>query len=693
MPEFFFMEEEGSRLALHHAGGITKIDRPFKPYCFERGDGDLVDAYMHQPVKKREFETSSDVVSHSYSSPTFEADISYVRRVMLDMGWTIGKVPKAYIDIETDDSGGAPDMVRDPIVSIGIIFDDGRREFLYGDEEEILREFYKLTKDMGMIITYNGGTDVWESRSFDMPYIATRWGIVVEGMKPEPNCKFPYDKMMRHCMFLDVYQTYRYETSRIGKSLAGGMSLDNVAKHELGYGKVARTKKIKDHTREELEKYNMRDVEVLKKLDEKFNFSEMKIGMARLTNLPMVSWHNNKKRQELRPLIMVDNLLLKEARRLGYVLPSKKGVRGKEVVGALVLEPKVGLHKGIQNYDVKQMYPSIMINERVSPDKKREIIPNILVGLKEKRAKLKAKYNETKAVEDYIAQYNYKVLANVFYGATGNVMCRMYDSKLANYITDKGQRILKSIKSLCEGLGYEVVYGDTDSVFVKVSGNNRSDLERLINSAVAPYEIEAGEYYQNILFTGDEHTGRKKRYAGLTDDGEVKIVGLEAVRRDYCLLAREAQSKVLDMFLNGATVRDVRQYMAGIRRQLFAGELDDKLVISRGVKPLAEYNYAKGHKGLPHIRALRKANEMGYTEMFDIHFVFTTDDVMPIMGDADLKKAKIDYQRYWDRQVVAVCDGLLRSVMVGEGTYVPVQYMRGKRLRSRSQDLRSFISS
>lgn len=669
---FYFAEEtDNETIILTGKGGLKEIPRPFKPYCFQYGPGEYKDMRHHKPMEKVEFDTMAQMREVTTKGTWHERDVPYIRRMMLDMDWKIGDVPKCYIDIETDDShGGTPNMIRDPIVSIGVIFEDGSRKFLHGDEEEILKEFYHITKDMGAMVTYNGGSDVWETRSFDMPYIATRWGLMVEGMKPKSEAlKHPYDRLMRHCTFFDIYQIYKYETSRIGKSLAGGMSLDNVAHHELGYGKVPRTKRIKDHTIAELEEYNMRDVEVLRDLDQKFSFVDMKIGLARLCNVPMVSWHKNRKLNELKPLILVDQLMLAEARRLGMVLPARAYLPKPEIVGAMVLDPKVGLHHGVQNFDVKQMYPSIMVNERVSPDADRVLIPNIINRLRKMRAEFKAAYEESKSLEDYIMQYNYKVLSNVFYGAFGNVACRLFDAELAGYITKKGRSILGDLKQFCEACKYPVLYGDTDSVFVKIEKSKVKEFEDLLNMHIKPYEVESGEYYDSILYLGDDQGGKKKRYGGITEDG-IKLAGLESVRRDYSPLARRVQTHVLEMILGGSKLFEVEAYVRQVRDQMYRGELDEELVISRGVKSFEEYSYKEGHRGLPHVRALKKAIDSGYQNMFDIQFVFDHDDVFPIMEEGDLAKARINYDYYWKRQIKAVTDPLMISVRVGNGEKV-----------------------
>jgi len=373
----------------------------------------------------------------------------------------------------------------------------------------------------------------------------------------------------------------------------------------------------------------------------------------------LCSWRGNKKRYELKPLIMVDNLILKEARKNKLVLPNRDFTENEEgIVGALVLEPKVGIYDGVQNFDVKQMYPNIMIYEQISPDKDRILIPNILKELKRLREELKARYNITKLKEDYLTQYAYKVLANVFYGAFGNSACRIYDRDLAQRITAKGRKILTSIKEICEVAGYAVLYGDTDSIFTQIPNDKVKIIEQLINERIRPYEIESGEYYDKLLFVGDVSGGAKKRYAGITSTGETKTVGMESVRRDYCILARETQLFAINKVLSGSTKEQMQNCLMNLQKGMKERKYDDWLVITKGVKELKDYKFktkaGNVSRGLPHIRALKMALERGHQPTFDISFLYTKTDVEPVFDTTDLKAIDIDYDLYFDRQIMAV---------------------------------------
>ena len=708
---FYYMEEyvdeDGNqKLVQYNRKGRTVIDAPFKPYCYVRSrvkdDLGFRDALEHTRVTKKEFKNQKALEEFCFSyGKSYEADVTFVHRVMLDMNWKIEDVPKAWVDIEVDDSEGAPDAKIHEITAIGIIFDDGREVFLTTigkedyNEEDMLNDFMELMEKVGCIITYNGGEDVWETRSFDMPYLATRYGIVIAGMEPDADgLKHPFDKKMKHCAFMDIYQIYKYETARIGKSIAGGFGLDNVCKYELGKGKIKIEKKFHELDFNEMKEYNMMDVRLLKELDEKFSFTDLKIGLAQLTHICLTAWRKNKKRKELSPLVMIDQLVLEYSKEKKLVWDTNKyNKQGLSFTGALVLEPKVGVHHSIQNYDVKQMYPSIMIHERLSPDKDRVIIPEILTKLKEMRAILKKRYTETNSKEDYITQYNYKVLANIFYGAYGNPSCRFYDQAIAQAVTNKGKHILGRIKTICEENDFQVIYGDTDSVFVVIDKKKVPLLEKLINKKIAPYEIEAGEYYPAILYTGDEHGGNKKRYAGLQEDGTMKITGLEAIKRDYCVLSRETQIWALTRILHGGDLESIQKGLRELYKGMLKGVYDKYLLITKSVKKLEEYKLTlksgRERRGQPHVRALKMAYDKGYKSMFDISFMYTTDDVQPVFEDGEMPK-NIDYALYYDKQIRGVVEPLIKAVQIQKGIYVA---NRGKKKKTVNESLLEHISS
>lgn len=739
MNDFFYVKPiftdnyklTGMKLRLY--AGYQKyedIEPPFLPYCFVRKERsamlnssniifkyhdiranllpetNLVEMSNHDTIAKLEFGTLKDIikfksyVKHSENirtSDVFESDVPYIRRVMLDQNWNISKnIRTAYVDIEVDDSAGMPNAREHQIISIAVIYDDGEEVYLYNNsrtrdnEIRILDEFVRLMKDVAAIVTWYGGDSVYNPRGFDVPFLANRYKGGVD----------LFEKELEHLRYFDLYAIYKFELGRIGKSPPGGYSLDNVSRHEFGneMRKIDKKgRKVSALPVDELKEYNLQDARIVKKIEDKYHFVKTRIDMARLTNSLLLTFKWDRKKQkeakhdELKPLILTDQLLLRYSRMLGMVLPDREYGDDTDYEGAFVLEPEVGLYRNVQNYDIVQMYPSIMINKKISPDKDKILIPFILKDLMKKRKIYKDTYKKTKDLADYILQYNYKILANIIYGAFGNKNSRIYNPRYASLITETGRDIANNIRKICTDNGYKTIYQDTDSAFVLIDENKATELESIINNGIVPYKVELGEYYKSMLFleAQTKNGAAKKKYAGIydevikDDDGHVvkvnkdkmKIVGMESIKRDYCVLAKEAQTifteKILRMAADGVDIPDIEQRVskcvAMTKKALVSGNYDNWLVISKGVKELSEYEYGKEnkeHKGLPHIRAYKKLVDRGYPYVFDVNFVYTKEDVEPVLDILDVQALSkhIDRELYWHRQIFPIVNRVLSVV-------------------------------
>ena len=669
MKPFYYMEYDQRNYFTFYGRNGNWIERPkIKPYCFvEAGKTDTVDrrcAETDKPLTKQQYEYPEDINDIKNDEPTWEGDLSFERRYMMDLDLRIGDVPICYMDIETDDTDGASDPDVHEIISIAMLFDDGREVFLSKydyTESEMLDKFIKLMENIGMIVTWNGGEDIWETFSFDMPYLGKRY-----------HSQHKFDYALKHCMFFDLMRRYKNHKTNIGQGLAGGYSLNNVSQVEVGAEKVYHTKKISEMTKEELREYNMQDVRLLKQINDKYKLTDLSISIAQVCNLRLTDWRRNKKRSEITPLKQIDNLFIKECQKenVAWVTPVYKQQGNNETLtGAGVLEPTIGLHYNVQNMDVKSMYPSIMINERYSPDKDRKLIPNLLKTVLTKRVEYKTKYKETGEQKYDMWQYAYKVVANTAYGVMSNVGFRGYNLKIAQAITTKGKALLGQIKEHAESVGFEVIYGDTDSIFVKAGDGDVEGLLKIINRRISPYILDMGESYKSILFTGDNLGGKKKRYAGIMNDDKLKVKGLEAVRGDYTVMAREIQLLILTKLLSGISIDDCKKCLKNLKSKIFMGDYDEWLMQTSGVKPLDEY--AKTDKNgrkrgfPPHVRALEMAYNLGHTSLNEINYYFTTDDVVPSINGSI--PDNIDYDHYFEKQVMGVVRNFFESINIQNG--------------------------
>ena len=695
--DFYWMQledwEDGDyKMRYYTSKGSVLKSLPMKPYALietTKDNYDYVCAKDGRWIKKFVVDNFDIISDLKVEGMTWEADVSYERRVMLDMDLKIGTVPICYLDIETRDIDGASNPERDEIISIAMLWNNGDKEFLnlknFDSEEMMLRRMMQLLQKTGMIVTWNGGEDIWETRSFDLPYLSQRYYD-----------RYSFDESLKHVAFIDLMRQYKWRKQTVGQSVAGGYSLENISQHELGHGKIKHDgKKISEMTDAELEEYNMVDVELLKEIDDKTGITNLIIGIAQTCNLRLTDWRNNKKYSERSPLKQVDNMFLKTCRELGVRWPTHRYRKtdDESIIGAAVLESKVGIHHDVSILDVKSMYPSIIINEQYSPDQNREVIPYMLQSLLDKRKEQKELYAETKDVKYDISQYAYKIVANTAYGVLTNAGFRAFDKEMAQAITSKGQSLLREVKDLAEEYGFTVLYGDTDSIFVHIKENKAQSLCNSINRKISPYVLEVGNSFKSILFTGDLSGSKKKRYAGLMKDDSLYIKGLQAIRGDYTKLARQIQKDILLKLLKGETIDQCKQLLFDTRRKIMAGECDDMLIMSKGVKALKEYSETdkRGVKrGFPpHVRALKMAYDKGHTTLTEINYILAKnkEGVKPVI-DGVIPDG-LNHEAYYQNQVLNIIQPLFDSLYVQEGGKTNVSAAR-KKASQESQSLFSF---
>jgi len=306
--------------------------------------------------------------------------------------------------------------------------------------------------------------------------------------------------------------------------------------------------------------------------------------------------------------------------------------------GGYVLDSEPGLFDNVLVLDFKSLYPSIIRTFRVDPlglaEASTEVDPlpgfegarfsresHILPGLIEElwRARDRAKSAGNEATSRAI-----KIIMNSFYGVLGTPGCRFFDPKLAASITLRGHDIITTSKKWIEARGRNVIYGDTDSLFVLLGPGLTEeecrgigdDLARFLNRAWAEeiarrhriesfLELEFEKHYLRFFMPtirGSE-LGSKKRYAGLSRRGgelELEFTGLEAVRSDWTPLAREFQRELYRRVFHD---EPFEEYVRATADALFSGRRDRDLVYRKRLRRRLE-DYEKNVP--PHVQAARK---------------------------------------------------------------------------------------
>ena len=392
----------------------------------------------------------------------------------------------------------------------------------------------------------------------------------------------------------------------------------------------------------------------------------------------------------------IDFLYLPHLHRHGFVAPALEQLESANISpGGYVLESEPGIHRNVIVLDFKSLYPSIIRTFHVDPLalveglKENDSIPGfeggqfsrtrtILPGLIEK---LWAARDKAKAHDQRVLSQAIKIIMNSFYGVLGTLGCRFFDTRLVSSITRRGHDIILQSKQFIEAAGFRVIYGDTDSVFVLIGSVGTADEINKVNDLGTQlaqnlntwwraklqreYQIESFlemEFETHFLrffmpTVRGSDAGSKKRYAGLTADGEIMFKGLETVRSDWSPLAREFQQVLYrKVFLNEPFVEYIKQIVADIQNGVFGPELVLRKRLRRKLS-----DYVKNVP--PHVQAARKGEEMRkklqlpalYEHGSWVEYVMTTAGPEPRL----YQQSPVDYDFYVDKQLAPIADSIL----------------------------------
>jgi DNA polymerase-2 len=390
-----------------------------------------------------------------------------------------------------------------------------------------------------------------------------------------------------------------------------------------------------------------------------------------------------------------DRLYLPELRKRGHVAPNVDRDRANVVVkGGALLEPRPGLYRRVAVFDFKSLYPSLIRTFALDPlahalagedgveapngarfARSGAILPGIVEGFMASREAAKAR-------GDRHADQAIKIMMNAMFGVLGTPSCRFFDPAIANAITGFGQQTLHWTADAFEEAGVGVLYGDTDSVFVQLGDDGvapevlRSEIEGRIAARIQQeYGVEPRltlelERVFDRLFLPRVRGGRggsKKRYAGWLEKegGQLVIVGLESVRRDWPRVAKRLQEGMLERLFRD---EEVLPYVRDVTRQVRAGELDAELVYVKRIRK----GSADSYKGAapPHVQAARKGGQLGGGI---VRYVIADTGPEPVLPGRRPPK-NLDRSHYVERVLRPVADAILPELgqsfdeAIGQGT-------------------------
>jgi DNA polymerase Pol2 len=406
---------------------------------------------------------------------------------------------------------------------------------------------------------------------------------------------------------------------------------------------------------------------------------------------------------------LVEWYLSKRAFQAKHIIPNQPKwdeiQRRREMrpyVGGFVKEPIGGLHEKIAIMDFRSLYPSIIASFNISPEtlnckccrrkahnvpgtdywfckKKKGFVSGVVRDLIEKRIKMKKRLERMKVnTEKYKILDNeqsaVKTITNATYGYFGFAGSKWYCRQCAEASAAFGRFFIKKVIDEAVKEKFIVIYGDTDSLFVKTEGNLDSKVKTFIKKVnkMLPGIMELdlqGIYVRGIFIPRGVGPGTaKKRYALIDKKGVLTVRGLEKVRRDWSNIAKDTQEEVLRLILKKKDVKGAVRHVQKVINNLKKGKipLKDLTIYEQLVKEISEYK-AKS----PHVSAAKKMRESGdevYPGMI-IMFAITkgkgsvSDRAKPV---DQVKLSDIDQKYYIGRQIIPAALRILTVLNVTE---------------------------
>ncbi len=564
------------------------------------------------------------------------------------------------------------------------------------DERELLERFIEIVEGENVDILTGYNTD-----EYDFPELreaANRHNVELslgrngERMKFNRRGRFKGARIKAR-MHLDLYP---FVTHILAPGIdSETLDLDSVAEEMLGLNKDdlswSEMKEIWE-TEDDLEKfakYAMKDADITFKLGNEI--TPQMLELSRITGL--IPFDSSR----LTYGQLTENYLIREAYNRGMLTrnrPSqqKRSKRDREQAyqGGFVYTPEEGLYEDVAVFDFRSLYPTVMVAHNISPDTlnvescedsfeldefdysfcqdEQGFFPELVEDLVSSRYELKKEMKELeqgsqKYKNIYNRQQAQKILANSFYGYLGYSGARWYSRESAEATTYLGREYIQDSIEIAEEMGYEMVYGDTDSVMLRKE-NLREDMDEFldeVNSMLPEFmELEFEGFFKRGFFTSKESgEGAKKKYALIDEEGGLKITGFEQVRRDWSPIAKKTQEEVLRKVLED-NVDEAVEIVEDTIEALRTGEVDveELKIYTTLTKPPEEYGNTA-----PHVEAAKKAKKRGdkIEPETTVDYVITRSG-KSISGQAELTKYAENYDAdyYIDNQVIPVAMRVLK---------------------------------
>jgi DNA polymerase elongation subunit (family B) len=303
--------------------------------------------------------------------------------------------------------------------------------------------------------------------------------------------------------------------------------------------------------------------------------------------------------------------------------------------GGFIYEPEVGIHDDVGEVDFASMYPSLMVNNNISaetvlckccPDSKLRIpelnynicerrvgiVPKALKPIVLKRLlykKLKTETKDERLKEAYDnRQTALKWILVTCFGYLGyrNAKFGTVDGHIG--VCAFGREAFLKASRIAEENGFRVIHGIVDSLWLKKQNatvQEYLDLCKTVSEEIGVQLTFEGRYKWIVFLPSRMHPaiGVLNRYYGVTENGKIKIRGIDARRRDTPKFVYDAQMEMINMLASANNSREFREkvpealkVVREYKRKLLEGEVAvwDLIITKHLSKPIDKYKQRVG---------------------------------------------------------------------------------------------------
>ncbi|MGB6591892.1 MAG: DNA polymerase domain-containing protein [Candidatus Nitrosopolaris sp.] len=311
--------------------------------------------------------------------------------------------------------------------------------------------------------------------------------------------------------------------------------------------------------------------------------------------------------------------------------------------GGMIFSPRVGLHENVAVLDYENEYANLILKHNLSYEgciDTKGLLPTVLETVLKRRIMFKnlQKSFPVNSREWLWCEQRIVALKNILvalYGTTGSFWNRYANVATFEEINRLSREILLKTKDIVQGLGFELVYADTDSVFIKKNGATLEDFECVKETLAKEtgLAITLENCYKFLVLLpleADEKMEALKHYFGITTRNELIARGIEIRRHDAPNFIKEFQSEVLYTLFDckdsaeiiSKGYEDVLLLVTKTIDKVMTGELELKDLI---VSKILRQDLYKYKSLFPHVSAALQLTEAGVplTRGETIQYIYT----------------------------------------------------------------------